>query len=77
MNVFSLLYGNTLKQSVLDKKIEEKETLELKKINTHYLDDRADKTKNTQFKVEDVFGHISGKNGIWLKQTTKKFFEPK
>ena len=40
MNFNTILYEKTLNQSVIDKKIDEKEALELKKIFNHYLDKR-------------------------------------
>ena len=38
---------------MVDKKIDEKEAQELKKIYNHYLDKRKEIMNNTQFKVED------------------------
>ena len=38
INVISLLYENTLKQSVLDEKIDDKEAVELEKFYNIYLD---------------------------------------
>ena len=46
INVITLLYEKTLTQSMIDKKIDEKEALELKKIYNHYLDKRK---KNYEF----------------------------
>ena len=40
INVITLLYEKTLKQSMVDKKIDEKEAQEMRKIYTHYLDKR-------------------------------------
>ena len=40
INVITLLYEKTLKQSMVDKKIDQKEAQELKKIYNHYLDKR-------------------------------------
>ena len=54
INIIALLYGKTLKQFMFDKKIDEKEALELKKIYNHYIDKRSEFMKNTQFKVEDI-----------------------
>ena len=48
----------TLKQSVVDKKIDQKESEELKKIYNHYLDKRKEIMKKTQFKVEQVFDNV-------------------
>ena len=45
-----------MKQSVVDKKIDDKETQELKKLENHYLDKRTDFLKKPQIKVEDVRG---------------------
>ena len=69
--VITLLYENTLKQSKVDRKIDEKEALELKKSYNHYLDKRKGITKNTQFKVEDVFGDVISKNNFSQEQITK------
>ena len=70
INVISLLYEKTLKQSMVDKKIDEKKALELKKIYNQYLDKKAI-MKNTSFKVEDVLGDIFSKDSISPEQITK------
>ena len=56
INVMSLLYEKTLNQSMIDKKIDEKEGEELKQIYNHYLEKRKDIMNSTKFSVEDVFG---------------------
>ena len=71
INVITLLYEKTLKQSMVDKKIDEKEAQELKKIYNHYLDKRKDIMKNTQFRVEDVFGDVVSKENFSQEQITK------
>ena len=71
INVITLLYEKTLKQSMIDKKIDEKESQELKKIYNHYIDKRSEIMKNTQFKVEDIFGDIINKDSISTEQITK------
>ena len=71
INVITFLYEKTLKQSLVDKKIDEKEALELKKIYNHYLDKRKDTMKNTQFKVEDLFGDVISKENFRPEQITK------
>ena len=43
---------------MIDKKIGENETKDLKNISKHYLDKRSDILKITQFKVEDVLVDI-------------------
>ena len=71
INVITLLYENTLKQSMVDKKIDEKEAQELIKIYNHYLDKRKEIMKNSQFKVEDVFGDVISKGSFSQEQITK------
>ena len=71
INVITLLYEKTLKQSMIDKKIDEKEAQELKKIYNHYIDKRSEMMKNTSFKVEDVFGDIISKDNFSQEQITK------
>ena len=71
INVITLLYEKTLKQSMVDKKIDEREAQELKKIYNHYLDKRKEIMKNTQFKVEDVFGDVISKDNFSQEQITK------
>ena len=70
-NVITLLYEKTLKQSMIDKKIDRKEAEEMKKIYNHYLDKRKETTKKTQFKVEDVSGDIISKDKFSQEQITK------
>ena len=71
INVITLLYEKTLKQSMVDKKIDEKEAQELKKIYNHYIDKRKEIMKITQFKVEDVFGDVLSKDNFSQEQITK------
>ena len=71
INVISLLYEKTLKQSMVDKKIDEREAQELKKIHNHYIDERSEIMKNTSFKVEDVFGDVISKDNFSQEQITK------
>ena len=71
INVITLLYEKTLKKSMVDKKIDEKETQELKKIYNHYIDKRSEIMKNTSFNVEDVFGDIISKDNFSQEQITK------
>ena len=54
--------------------MDKKETEELKKIYNHYLDKRSEMRKNTQFKVEDVFGDVINKHSFSTEQTTKLNF---
>ena len=56
---------------MIDKKIYEKEAMELKKIYNHYIDKKSEIMKNTQFKVEDVFGDVISKDSISPEQITK------
>ena len=57
---------------MVNKKIDEKEAMEVKKIYKQYIDKRYEITKNTQFKVEDVFGDVFPKYSISTEQKTKK-----
>ena len=71
INVILLLYEKTLKQSMVDRKIDEKEAQELKKIYRQYVDKRKEIMKNTSFKVEGVFGDIISKDNFSQEQITK------
>ena len=71
INVMTLLYEKTLKESMIDKKIKEKEAEQLKQIYNHYIDKKSEKMKNTQFKVEDVFGDVISKDTISTEKITK------
>ena len=54
INFITILYEKTLNQSMIDKKIDEKEAQELKKIYNHYIDKRKEIMNSTKFKVEDI-----------------------
>ena len=69
--VITLLYDKTLKESMIDKKIDEKEANQLKQIYNHYVDKKSEIMKNTQLKVEDVFGDVISKDSISPEQITK------
>ena len=71
INVITLLYEKTLKESMIDKKIDEKEANQLKQIYNHYVDKKSEILKNTSFKVEDVFNDIIHKDTISPEQITK------
>ena len=71
INVITLLYEKTLKQSMIDKKIDEKEAEQLKQIYNHYVDKKSEIMKNTQFKVEDIFTDVFLKDTISTEQITK------
>ena len=66
-----MLYEKLLKQSRIDKKIDEKEAQELKEIYNHYIDKKKEIMKNTSFKVEDVFGDVISKDKLSQEQITK------
>ena len=68
---FTILYEKTLNQSMIEKKIDEKESLELKKIYIHYVDKREEIMNLTKFRVEDIFGDIVSKDSISPEQITK------
>ena len=71
VNVITLLHEKTLKQSMIDKKTDEKEAEEMKKIYNHYLDKRREIMKNTCFKVEDILSDIISKDNISQEQISK------
>ena len=71
INFITILYEKTLNQSMVDKKIDEKESSELKKIYNHYLDKRKEIMDSTKFKVEDIFGDVISKDSISPEQITK------
>ena len=71
INVITLLYEKTLKESMIDKKIVEKEANQLKQIYNHYVDKKSEIMRNTLFKVEDVFGDVISKDSISPEQITK------
>ena len=71
ISVITLLYEKTLKTSMIDKKIDEKEANEMKKIYNHYIDERSEIMKNTSLRVEDVFGDVISKDNFSQEQITK------
>ena len=71
INVITLLYEKTLKQSMIDKKIDEKEAAQLKQIYNHYVDKKSEIMRNTQFKVEDIFKEVINKDTISQEQIVK------
>ena len=71
INVITLVYEKTLKQSMVYQKIDEKEAQELNKIYNHYIDKRSEIMKNTSFKLEDVFVDVISKDTFIQEQTTK------
>ena len=71
INVITLLYEKTLKESMIDKKIDQKEAEQLKQIYNHYIDKKEEIMKNTSFKVEDVFNDIIQKDTISQEQIIK------
>ena len=71
INFITILYEKTLNQSMVDKNIDEKEDLELKKIYNHYLDKRKEIMNSTKFKVEEIFGDVISKDTISPEQIIK------
>ena len=71
INFILLLYEKTLKKSMIDKKINQKEAEELKQIYNHYLDKKSEIMKNTSFKVEDIFNDIIHKGTLSPETITK------
>ena len=70
-NFITILYEKTINQSMIDKRIDEKEALELKKIYNHYVDKRKEIMDSTKFKVEEIFADVIPKDSISPEQITK------
>ena len=66
-----MLYEKTLKESMVDRKIDQKEAEQLKQTYNHYLDKRKDIMKDTSFRVEDVFGDVISKDNFSQEQINK------
>ena len=49
---------------MVDKNIDQKGALELKKVYNHYIDKRKKIMKSTKFRVEDIFGDEISKDSI-------------
>ena len=71
INIVTLLYEKTLKESMIDKVINQKEADQLKQIYNHYVDKKSEIMKNTQFKVEDIFDDVINKDTISQEQIVK------
>ena len=71
IKIFTLPDEKTLKTTMVDKKIDENEAEELKKIYKHNLDKGREIMKNTSFKVEDIIGDVLSKISISPEQVTK------
>ena len=71
IKVKTLLYEKTLKESMIDKKIDQKEAEKLRQIYNHYIDKKKDIMKSTKFKVENTFGDVISKDSILPEQITK------
>ena len=74
INVITLLNEKTLKESMIDKKIDQKEADQLKQIYNYFVDKKSEIMKNTQFKVEDIFTDVMSKDTISTEQITKLNF---
>ena len=71
INLFTIVNEKNLKESMIDKKIDQKESEKLKKLYNHYIDKRPEIMKCTQFKVEEVFGGVKSKDNFSQEQITK------
>ena len=71
INFITILYEKTLNQSIIEKKIDEKESSELKKIYNHYVYKQKKIMDSTKFKVEDIFGDVISKDSISPEKITK------
>ena len=71
INVITLLYEKILKESMIDKVINQKEADQIKQIYNHYVDKKSEIMKNTQFKLEDIFNDVINKDTISQEQIVK------
>ena len=71
INFITILYENTLKEFMIDKKVDQREAEQMKQIYNHYIDKRKEIMTSTKFKVEDFFGDIISKDSISTEQITK------
>ena len=71
INFISILYEKTLNQSMIDRKIDEEEALELRKIFNHYVDKRKEIMNSTKFEIEEMFGDVISKDSISPEQITE------
>ena len=71
INVSTLLYEKTLRESMIDKVINQKEADQLKQIYNHYVDKKSEIMRNTSFKVEDIFNNVINKDTISQEQIIK------
>ena len=61
INIITLLIEKTLKESMIDKVINQKEADQLKQIYNHYVDEKSEIMKNTSFIIEDIFNDVINK----------------
>ena len=71
INVITLVCEKTLKESIIDKKIDQKETEKIGQISNHCIDKRKEIMNSTKFKVEDIFGDVISKDSISPEQIFK------
>ena len=71
INVITLLYEKTLKESMIDEVFNQKQADQLKQIYNHYVDKKSEIMKNTRFKVEDIFNDVINKDTISQEQIVK------
>ena len=69
--MISLLYDTTLKQSLVDTNIDEKQANGFKRVHEFFWTKISDILKNTEFEVGDDFNYLQGKNSISPKQINK------
>ena len=71
INFITILYEKILSESMIDKKIDQKEAEHLKQIYNHYFDKIEEIMNSTKFKVEDIFSDVISKDSISPEQITK------
>ena len=71
INFITLLHEKTLKESMVDKKTDQKEAEQFKQIYNQYIDKRKRIMDSTKFKVEDMFSDVISKDSFSPKQIAK------
>ena len=71
INLITILYEKTLKEFMIDKKIDQKEAEHLKQIYNYYVNKRIENMISTEFEVQDLFGDVISKDSISPEQITE------
>ena len=70
INFITILYEKTLKESRVDKKIDQKEADQLQQTYNHCVHKRTEVMNSTKIKLEDIFSDVISKDTISTEQIT-------